>query len=523
MIFASYTRKSVYSDTSDSTKNQAKMCREYVDFHFSGKVDNFLIYEDEDSTGSNTNRPDLQKLMKDIQSGLIDYLIVYQLDRLSRDIRDFSNIYAFLVEHDVQFISVVENIDTTTPIGKAMMYVSVVFAQMERETIANRVYDNLVGLSDSGWWVAGNPPMGFRRERIISSDGKKHVTIVPVQEEIAKNIEICDIFLENGFSLQNLETYLRNNGYRTKNGKFYSTNQLHKLLTMPYWVEATPEVYDYYSEKGCIMSRRCPREVWDGTHGVMIYGRTTERNKKHELNAPNKWRVCLGQHKPIMDASKWLKIQNQFTHNIFSKIMRYEIPLLKGILRCSCGRLMSLSRKQRTRGGVSTWYCCPRRVRYGKEVCNMSQIKAEFLDNKAIDIFTQIRHDPKVINSYIQTTPHSNFSTKKKSIEKQMLTCQTKITNLTSALSEDTTAIKYIVKEIERYDKELSKLTHNLTALQAEELYAAEAAENLEKKVQSISNLIDNFDSFTPDERNAIAKDCILKCVWDGDTLFITF
>ena len=162
MVFASYTRKSIYSDKSDSTKNQAKMCRDYVDFHYPGRVDSFLVYEDEGLTGSNTKRPDLQRLMKDIKSGLIDFLIVYQLDRLSRDIKDFSNIYAFLEEHHVQFISIAENIDTNTPIGKAMMYVSVIFAQMERETIANRVNDNMIGLADEGWWVGGNPPYGWR-------------------------------------------------------------------------------------------------------------------------------------------------------------------------------------------------------------------------------------------------------------------------------------------------------------------------------------------------------------------------
>ena len=183
MVFASYTRKSIYSDKSDSTKNQAKMCRDYVDFHYAGSVDSFLVYEDEGLTGSNTKRPDLQRLMKDIKSGLIDFLIVYQLDRLSRDIKDFSNIYAFLEEHHVQFISVAENIDTNTPIGKAMMYVSVIFAQMERETIANRVNDNMIGLADDGWWVGGNPPYGWRRTRITSSDGKNHVTIVAEEEE----------------------------------------------------------------------------------------------------------------------------------------------------------------------------------------------------------------------------------------------------------------------------------------------------------------------------------------------------
>ena len=104
MIFASYARKSIYSDHSDSVKNQHRMNRDYVDMHFSGKVDTFLTYEDEGATGANTNRPELKRLMKDIESGIINFLIVYQFDRLSRDVRDFSNIYAYLEEHNVQFV-----------------------------------------------------------------------------------------------------------------------------------------------------------------------------------------------------------------------------------------------------------------------------------------------------------------------------------------------------------------------------------------------------------------------------------
>lgn len=92
-------------------------------------------------------RGDLQRMLSFIKGGFCDVLVVYQLDRLSRDVRDFANIYALLEEHGVMFISIKENIDTTTPIGRAMMYVTVVFAQMERETIAARVTDNMLGLA----------------------------------------------------------------------------------------------------------------------------------------------------------------------------------------------------------------------------------------------------------------------------------------------------------------------------------------------------------------------------------------
>jgi site-specific DNA recombinase len=109
MRFATYGRKSVYSDKSDSVDNQVRMCREYVDLRFAGKIDSFECYSDEGSTGSNTNRPGLKRLLSDVADGLIDALIVYQLDRLSRDVKDFANIYSSLEEKGVMFISLKES------------------------------------------------------------------------------------------------------------------------------------------------------------------------------------------------------------------------------------------------------------------------------------------------------------------------------------------------------------------------------------------------------------------------------
>lgn len=117
MHFATYTRKSVYSDKSDSVENQQRMCREYVEMKYPNDMESFTAYTDESISGATTDRPDLQRLLSDIRDGLVDCLVVYQLDRLSRNVRNFSNIYADLEEHSVKFISLKENLDTSTPIG----------------------------------------------------------------------------------------------------------------------------------------------------------------------------------------------------------------------------------------------------------------------------------------------------------------------------------------------------------------------------------------------------------------------
>lgn len=346
MVFANYGRKSVFSDKSDSVDNQFRMSREYADSRFSGQVERFLHYFDEDYTGANTNRPGLQRLLTDIQAGLIDVLIVYQLDRLSRNVQDFANIYSMLEAHNVSFVSVKEQIDTTTPIGKAMMYVTVVFAQMERETIAQRVTDNMIGLAKKGYWIGGNPPVCFDRQQIIV-DGKKHVILVQNPDGVEYVTNIFKTFLELGGSLQRMETYFKNHNIKTLKGGFFSTTQLHHILTMPYCVEGTTAIYDYYAAKGCIMDPDSPRDKWDGSKGVMVYGRTTEKNKKHQLQPPKQWRVCLGLHKPFISADDWLAVQERFRGNIFDKTMKYDVPLLKGVLRCKCGSAMLISRKKK--------------------------------------------------------------------------------------------------------------------------------------------------------------------------------
>lgn len=520
MRFADYGRKSIFSDTSDSIDNQCRMCHEYADHRFPGQIDSFVHYFDEDFTGANTKRPGLQRLLADIEADSIDVLLVYQLDRLSRDVRDFANIYSLLEDHGVSFVSVKEQIDTTTPIGKAMMYVTVVFAQMERETIAARVTDNMIGLAKKGYWVGGQPPICYDRQR-IEVDGKKHVTLVQNPEGVAYVTKIFDLFLDLGLSLQGMETYFKKNNIKTINGKFFSTNQLHKILTMPYCVEATGEIYDFYSAKGCIMDPGSPREKWDGTVGVMIYGRTTEKNKKHELQPPEKWRVCLGLHKPFINADKWLAVQNQFGRNTIDKTMKYDVPLLKGVLRCKCGSLMQVSRKKRI-NDVGSWYYCLKRMRQGADACPDSHhIKTDILDNKVIEIFRNINADPALINSFVAKTDYKKPDLT--DIKKQISITSRKIETLTSslALSQDSAAAKYIISEIEKLDADLDKLRRLELDAAAAEREALGKEKQMHERVNDIRNLVENFDRFTAAERNEIVKAVVTECVWDGKTLFL--
>ena len=520
MRFATYVRKSVYSDRSDSVGNQERMCREYADLKFAGRIENFEVYQDEGFTGANTDRPGLERLIADVKNGLLDALIVYQLDRISRDVRDFSNIYALLEEHRVMFISIKENIDTATPIGKAMMYVTMVFAQMERETIAARVTDNMIGLAKKGYWTGGNPPYGYVRKRILV-DGKKHVIIDP-DPDAARYVEwIFDTFLRNGYSLQGMETAFKHQGIRTVNGGFFSTTQLHKILTMPFCAPATQQVRDYYISQGCRVEGS--PEEWNGERGVMIYGRSTQKNKKHQLQPRDQWIVCVGAHKPFLPEEKWLAVQEQFRKNTFDKAQKYDIPLLKGTLRCAkCGSLMQVSRKKK-KEGVTSHYYCRKRMRQGAEACDLSAIKCNLLDQEAISIFRRIQADPSIVRKYAAIDQPEEPAADVLSITRKISSQTAKIDRLAASLAdaENSSARRYIVAEIERQDLNLDALKRELELAKAEKRKADAEGKSLEAKAQEIGNLVRGFDSLSAADRNGIVREVVKECTWDGETLFL--
>ena len=160
MKAAIYSRKSLFTGKGDSIENQIELCKNYLEKYYPD-INEFKVYEDEGFSGGNTNRPKFQQLLKDIKNREINVLICYRLDRISRSVADFSSTYNMLEENNVAFISVREQFDTSTPMGKAMLYISSVFAQLERETIAERVRDNMIQLSKTGRWLGGSCLSGF--------------------------------------------------------------------------------------------------------------------------------------------------------------------------------------------------------------------------------------------------------------------------------------------------------------------------------------------------------------------------
>ena len=148
---AIYARQSVEKADSLSIQGQIDLCRQKA-----GKE--VQIYPDKGYSGKNTNRPAFQRMMEDVERGQIQKIIVYRLDRFSRSIADFGRLWEILKQHDVEFVSINETFDTSTPMGRAMLNIIMVFAQLERETTAERVRDNYYQRAKLGAWPGGPAP-----------------------------------------------------------------------------------------------------------------------------------------------------------------------------------------------------------------------------------------------------------------------------------------------------------------------------------------------------------------------------
>ena len=167
-----------FNDVNDHLQyvvQQIDLCREYIRTHYGdAAAQQAVVFEDEGFSGGNLNRPDFKKMMTAAKERKIRAIVVYRLDRISRNISDFSSLIEELGRLGIDFVSIRESFDTSSPMGRAMMYIASVFSQLERETIAERIRDNMHELAKTGRWLGGTTPTGYASESVksITVDGK---------------------------------------------------------------------------------------------------------------------------------------------------------------------------------------------------------------------------------------------------------------------------------------------------------------------------------------------------------------
>ena len=173
---AIYARQSVDRIDSISVESQIEFCKKEV------TGESYKVYTDKGYSGKNIDRPAFQELLRDIEAGKVNRVIVYRLDRISRSVLDFANLIEVFQKNRVDFVSTMEKFDTGMPIGKAMLMIVMIFAQLERETIQQRVIDAYSSRSKRGFYMGGRVPFGFDlKETLI--DGIRTKMYEPIESE----------------------------------------------------------------------------------------------------------------------------------------------------------------------------------------------------------------------------------------------------------------------------------------------------------------------------------------------------
>ncbi|QZY56996.1 recombinase family protein [Crassaminicella profunda] len=535
MHIAIYSRKSKFTGKGESTQNQIQLCKEYALQHFN-PIEKFITYEDEGFSGGNIDRPEYQKMMKDASEGKFHILMCYRLDRISRNISNFSDIIDMLERENIGFISLREQFDTSTPMGRAMMYIASVFAQLERETIAQRIQDNMLQLAKTGRWLGGTTPTGFESKavKIIDANGKekKNYKLSPIPDELEKIKILFHKFLELQ-SLSKLETYCIQNNIKTRNNIDFSRFALRNILMNPVYATADELLYNYLCKNKFIIYT--DKNDFNGDHGIMAYNKTIQ--KKHTSNKIRdypEWIISIGAHKGVIPSKKWIKVQKILLKNkskSFRKVKNTQ-SLLSGLLRCKkCGSFMRPRTGRKNKDGVQIfYYMCEYKEKSKKMKCNIKNINGNQLDALVLEEIKKLSKNNTLLCESISKN-HLKIEKIDKTIcsEKIMLSSHIKsneraILSLINALSkgQNSTATKYIIKQIEELDEKTKELKNRLShfSKSKNENQSTEIdIENIKNILTTFPKMVDSLDVYG--KRNLI-NHLIENITWDGENIDIT-
>ncbi len=535
--FVIYSRKSKFTGKGESIENQIEMCRQYIATHYSlEEAEAALVYEDEGFSGGTLERPKFKKMMSDSQKIKFAAIVVYRLDRISRNIGDFAKLIEDLGNREIDFISIREQFDTSSPMGRAMMYIASVFSQLERETIAERIRDNMHELSKTGRWLGGTTPTGYESESIshVTVDGKtrKACKLKIIPDEISLVKLIFDKFIETG-SLTKTDQFLMQGRYKTKRGKTFTRFAIKGILSNPVYMIADEDAYNYLTENDVDLFSE--KTDFDGKHGIMAYNRTLQRPGKATQEKPmNEWIVSVGKHKGIIPGAVWVQVQNLLELNKSKSYRkpRSNVALLSGILYCGkCGDYLrpKLSDRLTAKGEPIYTYLCTTKERSRGHVCDMKNANGNILDEKIIatvksfgkqssDMAKQITQTKKRINGN-----REGYDAEVAKIKSQIEENEKDIKALVISLgkTEGTNAEKYIMEQIDELHEKGEGLKKRLTELEAIMQQHDLAEIEFDIIRQLLSTMGENIEEYSVEQKRAAIRTFIRKVVWDGENAHV--
>lgn len=530
--FAIYSRKSRFTGKGESIENQIELCRQYIRVQFGDDAaDGALVYEDEGFSGGSLERPRFKQMMADAAQGAFQAVVVYRLDRISRNIGDFAKLIEQFNAMQIDFISIKEQFDTSSPMGRAMMYISSVFSQLERETIAERIRDNMHELSKTGRWLGGVTPTGYTSESVshVTIDGKtrKACKLKLIQEEAGVVKQIFEKFLETG-SLAKTETYLLQNHCTTKNGKQFTRFAIKGILSNPVYLIADEAAYRYLTENQVDLFSE--QSDFDGVHGIMAYNRTLQQPGKANQERPmEEWIVSVGRHPGIIEGKAWVKTQRLLARNKSKSYRRARshVALLSGLLVCGgCGSFMrpKASGRFNAEGEPIYTYLCSMKERSRGHICSMKNCSGNLVDEGVVerlkalrengsDFLRQLEQSKRVLTGGRQS--HDEEISK---IEAGIAANEDAIKHLVSALGKasGTSAEGYIIRQIDELHGKGQGLRRHLERLRERNAGHTLADAEFDLLARTLASFSDTVDGMSVEQKRSAIRAVLKQVVWDG-------
>ncbi len=357
-------------------------------------------YNDGGFSGGSMERPALDRMLRDIDDGKIDCVVVYKVDRLSRSLMDFSRILETFEKQEVSFVSVTQQFNTTHSMGRLTLNILLSFAQFEREIIGERIRDKIAAQKRKGKWTGGVPVLGYDVDRSESSP-----KLVINAQEAARVRTIFDLYLAKG-SLMPVVHELARKDWRNKK----RTTKKGKIIGDKLFDKST--LYNHL------------------TNQVYI-GKITHKDEIFE-----------GEHDAIIQSDVFEQVQELLTtngRNGGATVRNTYGALLRGILRCRhCDRSMTHTFTT-SRGKHKTqyrYYRCIGAIKSGSCTCSSGSLPAAEIERVVVDEIRSIAKDKSLIKQVLAESQGK--------IEDELQATQTEHDDL--------------IKELKRHHRELKRL-----------------------------------------------------------------
>ena len=502
---AIYARKSRITNKGDSIGVQFKQCAEYAKRELQLDDDySFMEYEDKGLSGYYSDRPDFQRMLHDIEMGKIRAVVCYKLDRIGRKTSDLLRLLDFLEKHKVDLLICSNNINTASGVSKIFIQIFAVVAEFERDTLTERITDNMMELAKDGRWLGGNTPTGFTVKRVKTGSGKNksaYSYLESIPEEKAMIQKLYEIFGQLR-SIKKTADKMNKLGYRTKAGSKFNASTTRLLLKNPVYCIADENAYNYFYENGGGLCEEL--SAFDGQHGLSAYNKT-DQEKFEDADSTfispkfvqimsakpvSEWIISVGRHEGFIPSQQWIDTQNMLDSiaEKYNRPHRKTNALLSGLVYCPlCGkRLRVISESNRwTNGKPRFKYVCPG---YRVSECTFRAVDGVLLDEFVVKQLSNLSdEDSEYFTELLNQRASDIFKNSQNEqelteLKKKKAQLETAISNQVKNMRDAGDDLKRLIqKDIQDLSNELREIGILLEKLEGSKLNQMYAVRNIEE------------------------------------------